>query len=588
MPFNCLWKRSILLCIGLLISIALTPLSAQSLQDQARILYYQSMIEDEEVPFNEKKSHFDSIIIHYTNINQTENARLYSYEQMKAYFTEGHYLEAYKIGLGIIESFGDKHEKPSIEEEELKGKTYLLIGRCCLNLEMYDESISNFSSVIRIPENPHAIEAYSYLGFVFMQMGQMEQSRNYNDIAYNLLLETDSTSFHKAASVVYNNLGGYYYNASMLDSTLYYLNLTLDYFEYASNLFSKSFIYHNMALIYWNMEEDAMAEDFLRKAIDTSKNEPYYMARYLKSLAFILYQSGRLKEAEEYYYKAIEAAETANSKRIKSAALTELSEIFYQKQQYKKAWEYLMEGMALGDSLHNSQDMEKVSILSRQLDNYKITTEKELLEKELQVSHLANQKKSILIGIFIFLFLGVAVFTYVQIKRIRRRSAVSIEKETKSAKENIRKEYETTLDEKNRKLASNALYLMKTNEILTTIDSSIKQLSVIKDPAKRKEISREMELVINSYNAGQGWEEFKFYFEQIHPSFYLNLNKINPNLSKTEQRLCALLVLNMSVKEIAEITNRSIRTVETVIYRIRKGLNIPADEKTTQFLRQFL
>ena len=44
----------------------------------------------------------------------------------------------------------------------------------------------------------------------------------------------------------------------------------------------------------------------------------------------------------------------------------------------------------------------------------------------------------------------------------------------------------------------------------------------------------------------------------------------------------------MGTKEIAELTNRSVRTVETSIYKIRKKLGMGTEDKTSDFLRRFL
>ncbi|MDR1739137.1 MAG: hypothetical protein LBR45_00060 [Bacteroidales bacterium] len=40
----------------------------------------------------------------------------------------------------------------------------------------------------------------------------------------------------------------------------------------------------------------------------------------------------------------------------------------------------------------------------------------------------------------------------------------------------------------------------------------------------------------------------------------------------------------MSSKEIAQITNRSVRTIETAVYKIRKKLSIPTEMRLSEFL----
>ena len=562
-------------------------LVAQSLQEQAKIQYYRSRIDDETLPGQQKTAFYDSIIRYYFQKQDTASYQTFVLDKMALYYENGEYLEVYKTGIELLKTF-PKPEKLSSEQLVQRNLAHLILGKSCRNLGMYNESVSYLFSIIQYPDDRYPIEAYSYLGFIFMQMKQMEQSKQYNTKALKLLSESDSIIYKRSSSVVYNNFAGYYYNLNQLDSALYYLNLSTDYFEFSENIFSISYVYHNMAIIYQEMGEYDMAEDYLHKAIAMSQNELYNLGNYLQNLAFILLERNRLTEAERYYFEALQAAETTMSNKLKSAILVELSELYYKKQQYQKAWDYLKQGVTLRDSVFNNQDLEKISLLSQQFDNYKITAEKELLEKELQLSKVSNQKKNIIVGILILVLLIITIIAIIIVRKIIKNTAANVEKNTKETKEEIRKEYENTLEEKNRKLASNALFLMKTDEILVSLEKNIRQQIATDNPETLKDIAKTMAHIITPYNAGQGWEEFKLYFEQVHHSFYKNLNQINPNLSKMEQRLCALLALNMNTKEIAQITNRSVRTIETLTYRLRKNLNIPTLEKTTHFLQKLL
>jgi DNA-binding CsgD family transcriptional regulator len=52
------------------------------------------------------------------------------------------------------------------------------------------------------------------------------------------------------------------------------------------------------------------------------------------------------------------------------------------------------------------------------------------------------------------------------------------------------------------------------------------------------------------------------------------LRKQYPQLSPADEKLCAFLRLNMSSKEIAAITQQSIKSVEVARARLRKKLNL--------------
>lgn len=140
---------------------------------------------------------------------------------------------------------------------------------------------------------------------------------------------------------------------------------------------------------------------------------------------------------------------------------------------------------------------------------------------------------------------------------------------------------------KSRQLATTNLQLVQAAEIITECKNAVKKLKVQK-PSENKETILEMESMLNSFNIDSAWEEFELYFNQIHQSFFKNLYQRCPELSRTEVRICALIVLNLSTKEIATITHRASKTIETSIYQIRKKMNIPLETRTLNFLQSLL
>ena len=60
------------------------------------------------------------------------------------------------------------------------------------------------------------------------------------------------------------------------------------------------------------------------------------------------------------------------------------------------------------------------------------------------------------------------------------------------------------------------------------------------------------------------------------------LNKAN--LTSNDRRLCALIKLNMSTKDISSITYQSTQTIKVARYRLRKKLGVEKNENLTTFL----
>ena len=140
------------------------------------------------------------------------------------------------------------------------------------------------------------------------------------------------------------------------------------------------------------------------------------------------------------------------------------------------------------------------------------------------------------------------------------------------------------IESKNKKLAKISLMLSQQNHTLEYYGQALKKMKSLSTYADCKPILQEMEKMLRLYDPDQIWQEFSVHFEELHPRFFQRLQSRYPNLTPNESRICALLFLNMSNKEIASITHRSARTVEAVIYQIRKKLSIPLSERTQSFL----
>ncbi len=71
----------------------------------------------------------------------------------------------------------------------------------------------------------------------------------------------------------------------------------------------------------------------------------------------------------------------------------------------------------------------------------------------------------------------------------------------------------------------------------------------------------------------------------MHPNFYRSLEQQYPDLTARDKRLCGLLYLGLSSREIASITYRELRSVESARNRLRKKLNLDLTTDLTEFLQ---
>lgn len=133
-----------------------------------------------------------------------------------------------------------------------------------------------------------------------------------------------------------------------------------------------------------------------------------------------------------------------------------------------------------------------------------------------------------------------------------------------------------------------ALLLIHSAETLNTLTEGLKKMNHLKAEDKRKELQSELESCVDAFDAELMLVYSREKFDSLYPAFFNSLLQKASDLNSLELRLCALVALDKNSKEIALITRRSVRTIETAIYRIRKKLSIPTDDKTTDFLKLYL
>ncbi len=86
-----------------------------------------------------------------------------------------------------------------------------------------------------------------------------------------------------------------------------------------------------------------------------------------------------------------------------------------------------------------------------------------------------------------------------------------------------------------------------------------------------------------SYNSN--WDEFEILFEKVHKSFYEKLNIQFPTLTANDRKICAFLKLNMSNKDIAQITFQSDEALKKARLRLRQKFDLSREINLVAFLQ---
>jgi DNA-binding CsgD family transcriptional regulator len=147
------------------------------------------------------------------------------------------------------------------------------------------------------------------------------------------------------------------------------------------------------------------------------------------------------------------------------------------------------------------------------------------------------------------------------------------------------KELQRALEIKNQELASYNMNLLQKNGMIEELRNNIENLKKTPSeqlPLQLKHIKR---LLDNSLHIDKDWENFKLHFAQVHPSLFHNLKEGFPELSNNDLKLCALIKLNLNLKESAAILGIAPESVKSARYRLRKKFNLSHQDSLVDFIR---
>jgi tetratricopeptide (TPR) repeat protein len=128
------------------------------------------------------------------------------------------------------------------------------------------------------------------------------------------------------------------------------------------------------------------------------------------------------------------------------------------------------------------------------------------------------------------------------------------------------------LEYKSRTLTAQALHLAKKNETLENLRQTALKL---KEETEENSGYQKLIRTINSdLNDDKGWTTFSRFFEEVHPEFFSKAANSFPGLSPAEYRLMALIRMNLSSKEMANILMISMPGIKKARQRLRKKLGL--------------
>lgn len=509
----------------------------------------------------------------------------------KAGFTEGLIFNYRLLGNLYYQTYNYEEAINSYKlciEYSLAKKDSLTIRECYLNQGVIyftkglnRKALDYFLQALKFSKNLDKEKEYNNIGAVFFYEGEYDGAYNY----YNKALEILNKKGDKyGIAVANNNIGDVFKMMGKYDIALIYYNRVLAKSDSLGNLELGIICLNNIGVIKSMMDDKDSAIFYYTKALERAEvlNDQVLTTRTLSLIGNTLYEKGQYDEARSYLEKAFDLSRELVIYEDMSNTSRLLQTYFEKSGNYKKAYFYANMHKLASDSLTSNQAKEQVLKL---MFDHKVSLQN--LERQRLLDQEQHEKRRSIFNLYSVILLLIIIMLIVALMLFRTIQQRKIDRIKKEKTDMQLMTVEKDMELRNREIVEKVLKISEKNELINSTLKSLDDFSAGLSPRQRAGLENILK-DLRTIGTKNQWEEFYGYFSQVYSQFYEKLEKEFPNLTLNEKRLCALLKLNMTTKDMAAITNLNFKSIEVARTRLRKKLNLTNSNLTLQeFLSQY-
>ena len=416
-----------------------------------------------------------------------------------------------------------------------------------------------------------------------------------------------------------NMIGVIKSNNGLMDEALDYFGKAIDIFKSNGMDSLISPVYNNIGIAYSRYDEDSLSITYYRKAAALNKQFGKYdylainynniadqclhdynftgAMHYLDS-CLIMFESGTIhnqyllsyvyNNISSYHFlqddfpQALKFARLSNSmaRKMKNRdqegySFLKISQSMEKMGRYDSAFYYYLQYSEVRDSLVYDNKISEIEMMETQ---YQFKT-----ELELNLLRSRNQNIIYLSVISVLILVTGLIYSLFRSQRL---------KTVKNQIENEKLELEKhkLMDEvnlKSRELTTKLMLIAGQNLMIGNVIERLKNPRTDYSPENQRVVDRVIMELKQNQNAN-AWREFEKEFMAVHPDFYRRIGSDFPELTLNDLRLCALLKLNMTTKEISDLTRTSVGSIEKARTRLRNRLGLTgSDQSIISFISRY-
>ena len=382
--------------------------------------------------------------------------------------------------------------------------------------------------------------------------------------------------------LAYISLGSLYEIEKRNDSIELFFQLALKDFESHKNYSYLPNAYLKIGKVAQKRNQKETSLSYFNRGLNianTSENKQAQVSCLLAVGKWYADVNHDYTKAENYYHQAHQIAKSLSDKLFEIKSLESLIEIKKQNQNFKQVSELQNQLIANQNKFYSLERAKIVKSLEVQFDVAEKNRQLALISKEKKVTQLTNS--ILFIGIFVLMIIFGILYFFMKKINARDKQLLKTKEEMVQILEqqkNLKaKQFQNDIEHKESQLSAITLQMLQKNELLADIKTNIEK----SEPIGERQL---LKMVNKHLNQDNSWNDFDTYFEGINKNFYTRLKQNYPEISTNDLKICALIKLNLSIKEMATILNISPDSVKTARYRLRKKLQLQTEENLTDFI----
>ena len=308
----------------------------------------------------------------------------------------------------------------------------------------------------------------------------------------------------------------------------------------------------------------------LTNIIGSIEGDQYLEESIYNELAQVYYGTEQYDEGIKYAFEAYKLSVLNNNLALSRDISLLISNSFKKIDKPGSALKYL--------DLHNSylrkyfreNNTARISDLQVRIETLEKDHEISILTQEKELERIKRER---LIVIAVLTAVIAIIIIFLIVKRQQYKS-----KRQKLEREKLKIEVEKAQED----LYKQTIHMIHVNNCLDEIEEEIRKRNGSGADQSDKRILNSIKV---NKSLDKDWKNFNDYFANVHTDFHEKLSGMAEDLSNHDRRICALLKLGLSNREISTILNIESKSVSMLKYRIKKKLQLEEAVDLSNFVQ---